>query len=66
MNARQRKLHDLQGRLRQARKANQQEVVNERRREKVPPPLQGFRFTIPLLGFHFSDAARQQLFCFAP
>ncbi len=35
MSERQRKLHELQARLRQSRKANQNAVIAERRREKV-------------------------------
>lgn len=35
MNERQRKLAELQARLRQSRKANQNAIIAERRREKV-------------------------------
>ena len=35
MSERQRKLHELQARMKQSRKANQNAVIAERRREKV-------------------------------
>lgn len=38
MSARERKLHELRGKLQQCRKANQNAVIAEKRRERLPPP----------------------------